>query len=208
MKKSIYLFAGILLSMTLASCSSDVESAEDQTGAPVCTYTYNEGATTISWTAYKTSEKVPVGGGFNSYVVEAVSGTNALDVVKSMSFSIETNSVETNNPDRNTKIAEHFFKSINTEKITGKVKDLSGDGSAVVTITMNGVDFDTKGDYTLEGENFSFKAVIDVSSWNGMSGIEALNTVCKDLHTGEDGVSKLWSEVEISFQTTLKSDCQ
>lgn len=208
MKKTIYFFAGILLTMAVASCTSDTESNDEQAGAPLCTYTYNEGATTISWTAYKTSAKVPVGGGFNSYVIEAESGTDAKDVIKSMSFVIETGSVETNNPDRNTKIAEHFFGSINTKEIKGKVTSLNEDGSAVITINMNGIDFDTKGEYTMDGETFSFKAVIDVSSWNGVAGIEALNTVCKDLHTGEDGVSKLWSEVEISFQTTLKSDCQ
>lgn len=196
------------MTMAVASCTSEPETSEDQADAPACTYTYNEGATTISWTAYKTSAKVPVGGGFNTYTVEAESGADAMEVIKSMSFTIETGSVETNNPDRNTKIAEHFFGSINTKEITGKVKSLNDDGTAVVTINMNGVDFDTKGEYTMEGEAFSFKAVIDVSSWNGAAGIEALNSVCKDLHTGEDGVSKLWSEVEISFQTTLKSDCQ
>ncbi|MFT5582308.1 MAG: hypothetical protein ACI9G9_001573 [Psychromonas sp.] len=36
----------------------------------------------------------------------------------------------------------------------------------------------------------------------------ALNTICKDLHTGDDGVSKLWSEVDLNFSTVLQTDCK
>lgn len=72
---------------------------------------------------------------------------------------------------------------------------------------MNDISIDVEGDYTFESNTFTFDSMVDVASWNGLPGITALNTVCEDLHTGEDGVSKLWSEVQLSFSTTLKSDC-
>lgn len=206
MKKANFFIPVLCGLALLSSCGSEPQE-EETSDEQVCTYTYNEGMTSLDWTAYKTSEKVPVEGSFNNFEVTAESGSDPLEVAKSMSFTIETASVETNNPDRNAKINEHFFKTINTAQITGSVKALNKDGSAVVTIKMNGVDFDVKGSYTLEELVFSFKASIDVASWNGVAGIEALNAVCKDLHTGADGVSKLWSEVAISFSTTLKSDC-
>jgi polyisoprenoid-binding protein YceI len=206
MKKANFFLPFLCGVVFLSSCGSDAPET-DEASEPVCTYTYNEGMTSLDWTAYKTSEKVPVEGSFNDFEITAESASDPLDVAKSMSFTIETASVETNNPDRNAKISEHFFKTINTSQITGSVKSLNEDGSAVVSIKMNGVDFDVKGTYTLEDLVFSFKASIDVASWNGVSGIEALNAVCKDLHTGADGVSKLWSEVALSFSTTLKSDC-
>ncbi|OFZ53597.1 MAG: hypothetical protein A3D92_09730 [Bacteroidetes bacterium RIFCSPHIGHO2_02_FULL_44_7] len=206
MKKATFLLSAIATSVLLASCGGD---PEEKTGAEdaTCTYSYNEGMTSLDWTAYKTSAKVPVDGSFNSFEISAESGSDPKKVAESMSFTINTSSVETNNPERNVKIAEHFFKTINTEVITGEVKSLKDDGTAIVSITMNSVTFDVKGKYTLEDRDFSFTASIDVSSWNGLTGIEALNTVCKELHTGEDGVSKLWSEVAISFSTKLKSDC-
>jgi len=206
MKKATFLLSAIATSILLASCGGDPEektAAEDA----VCTYSYNEGMTSLDWTAYKTSAKVPVEGSFNSFEISAESGSDPKKVAESMSFTINTASVETNNPERNVKIAEHFFKTINTDVITGEVKSLKEDGTAIVAITMNSVTFDVKGKYTLEDRDFSFTASIDVSSWNGLTGIEALNTVCKDLHTGADGVSKLWSEIAISFSTKLKSDC-
>ena len=35
----------------------------------------------------------------------------------------------------------------------------------------------------------------------------ALYEVCDELHTGADGVSKLWSEVAISAEVPLKKTC-
>jgi polyisoprenoid-binding protein YceI len=205
--KKLNFFIPLLCGLALLSSCGNEAPEEEKNEDPVCTYTYNEGMTSLDWTAYKTSEKVPVEGTFNNFEITAENGSDPLEVAKSMSFTIETSSVETNNPERNTKISEHFFKSIQTEQISGSVKALKDDGTAIVTITMNGVDIDVKGSYTLNDLVFSFKASIDMAAWNGIAGIDALNAVCKDLHTGADGVSKLWSEVAISFSTTLKSDC-
>lgn len=207
MKRTIYFLSALMMTTVMYSCGGD-QPEEGTVAEETCTYSYNEGTTTLGWTAFKTSAKVPVEGSFNEFEISAESGEDAKSVAESMSFVINTASVETNNPDRNAKITEHFFKTIKTSEIKGSVKSLKDNGEAVVAITMNGVTFDVKGTYTLEDTDFSFKATIDVAAWNGLPGIEALNTVCKDLHTGEDGVSKLWSEVAISFSTKFKSECK
>lgn len=72
---------------------------------------------------------------------------------------------------------------------------------------MNNIAQEVKGQYTFVDDKFEFSATIDVANWNANSGITALNKICKDLHTGPDGVSKLWSEVDLKFSTTLASDC-
>lgn len=209
MKKINYLLFAGLLSLGLISCGGSGEQNEEQEGAEteVCNYEYNEGTTILEWTAFKTTAKVPVAGSFNDIKVTSESGPHPKAVIESISFSINTASVESNNEDRNKKIAEHFFGTNNTPTIEGKIKSLEDDGRAIVEITMNGITIDIHGKYTLEGPDFSFNATIDMVAWNGMAGIEALNEVCKDLHTGEDGVSKLWSEISISLTTRLKSDC-
>ena len=206
MKKTVYIFASLALAVGLASCSGEVEETTEPDMEPesMAMYSFNEGTTELEWTSYKTSDKVPVAGGFNDIEFTASESGDPKEVIESLTFMINTASVETNNEDRNGKIAEHFFGTINTETIKGDVQSLGEDGKAVVAITMNGISFDVEGDYTLEGSDFSFTASIDVSSWNGVPGIEALNAVCSDLHTGEDGVSKLWSEVGLAFSTTLK----
>lgn len=202
---SLIIVAGIL---SFTSCSNSNE-AEDSTSAneSACFYSYNEASTTLEWTAYKTNDKVPVAGTFNEISVEAEKAENQLDVIRSISFKIKTSSVETNNEERNGKIAEHFFNVINTPEIIGKVVSVNDKGETTVMLTMNGISIDVKGTSKLEGETFSFESTIDMLSWNGMAGINKLNEVCKDLHTGPDGKSKLWSEIALKFSTTLSSDC-
>lgn len=207
--RSIYIASALLFfGLTFHSCSSgDEGTVEHEEDSSACFYSYNEGTTTFEWTAFKTNAKVPVAGGFNDIKVTSEKAEDPKDVIKSIEFEINTASVETNVEDRNAKIAEHFFGTINTETITGKFTGLTDDGKATVMITMNGISFDIEGDYKLEGSDFTFKSVIDVKNWNALSGIDALNKVCEELHTGEDGVSKLWSEVSLKLTTSLDSDC-
>ena len=203
-----YLTALCASVVMMTACSGEETTAEkEQDQVEICQYSYNHGSTTLEWTAYKTNDKVGVPGGFNEIMVESETSEDPIDVIESISFTINTSSVETNNEDRNGKVAEHFFGTINTEEITGSIKELKDDGNAVIEIYMNGIAFNIEGPYELDGSDFSFETSIDVVNWNALSGIEALNEVCKDLHTGKDGVSKLWSEVTLSLSTSLSSDC-
>lgn len=197
----------LVASVILGACSSGEEKTEDT--ASSCTYSYDEESSVLEWTAFKFSEKAPVKGTFNQMKIDALSGAETpKEMIESMSFSIETGTVETQNEERNGKIAKYYFETTNTPKITGKVKSLSDNGKATVEITMNGKPVDVLGTYTLEGETFAFAATIDVAKWDALEGINTLNEICKDLHTGADGKSKLWSEVDLSFSTTLKKECK
>ncbi len=210
MKRSIIAlaFAGLITGLT--SCGGK----EEQTTEPVkeekaCFYSYNKEMTVLEWTAFKFTEKKGVTGTFNEINISGIERSDdPKKLIESLSFKIPTATVETQNEERNGKIAKLFFGTIGTEEINGKVKSLSDNGKATIQIEMNGMKQDVVGDYTLEEGKFSFNATIDVMKWNGDAGITALNTACKDLHTGTDGKSKLWSEVELSFTTELLSDCE
>ena len=193
MKKTIYLIFSLVLILGIASCQSEKETEvidTTESADPICTYSYAEESTEFEWTAYKTSEKKGVPGTFNDIDVTSIGSTDPKEVLESITFVMQTASVETNVEDRNLKIAEHFFKTIHTEVIEGSINSLGDDGKAVLTISMNGIMIDIEGEYTLEEGDFSFNSVIDVSAWSALAGIEALNAVCEDLHKGEDGVSK------------------
>jgi uncharacterized protein YkuJ len=204
MKAVFYSFA--ILSLVLGSCKGD-SKVEDKGELKICHYSYNENNTTFEWTAYKTTEKIGVTGSFNEIEVSCDAGDSPKKVIESIHFKMQTNSVETNNDDRNKKIAEAFFGTINTKTIEGKIKTLKDNGKAVIEIKMNGISADVEGDYSLDDESFDFTSTIEVSSWNALPGIKALNLLCKELHTGPDNISKLWSVVQLKFSTTLKSDC-
>lgn len=209
MKTRIVAYTSLILALGLSSCGGEAGTEEPKEDKEICIYSYNEGSTEFQWTAYKTNAKVPVSGTFNEITVTSEASENPLEVIESIKFTMKTASVESTNPERDAKISEHFFGTLNTTEITGKVTGINEKkGKATIMITMHDISFDIEGDYTMENNLFSFTSSMDVSSWNGMAGIGALNTVCSDLHTGDDGVSKLWSEVGLSFSTTLSSDCE
>ena len=193
----------------LFSCGDEAKEMEDEgVEKKICVYSYNEGSTEFEWVAYKTTAKVAVAGTFNEIIVTSESSENPVEVIESLQFTMSTASVETQNEERNGKIAAQFFGVLETPEITGKVANVNEEtGKASITVTMHGITSDVEGDYTMEGGVFSWTSSVDIDSWNGMAGIIALNTICKDLHTGDDGVSKLWSEIALSLSTTLVSDC-
>lgn len=202
---SLLAFAIILLT----ACSGESKKEES---APAkkesCFYSYNSSSSVLEWTAYKFSDKTEVKGTFNDIKIEGLENSeDPKKLIESLKFVIQTASVETQNVERNGKIASKFFGTMSTQTISGKVKNLKKNGKAIVQIEMNDVKKNVEGDYTLEDGHFTFSATIDVLDWNGGHAIEMLNTICKDLHKGPDGVSKLWSEVGLSFTTDLMSDC-
>ena len=190
MKKYMLLSATLLAGLLFSCGGNDTETTKSTSGK--CSYSVvNENST------------------FREINIDGLeSSEDPKTLIESLSFSIPTSTVETENTERNGKISKQFFGTISTENITGEVKSLGKNGKAVISIKMNGVSKDITGDYTLNAGTFVFKAAIDVVDWNAGSGIAALNAICKDLHTGTDGVSKLWSEVDLSFTTVLKKECK
>lgn len=208
MKNRIVFFSALTVTLLMSSCTSDPKEIEVVKPEPTCKYSYNAESTEFEWTAFKTTEKVGVAGSFNEIKVTSIEVDNDKDVIESIQFSMNTASVETNNEDRNGKVAKHFFETINTETIDGSIQSLGEDGKAIVEISMNDLTIEVEGDYELNVGIFTFETMIDLSLWNAISGVDALNEICKDLHTGEDGVSKLWSEVQLSLKTTLTKTCE
>ena len=208
MKKGIIWSLAIAGTLVFASCGDSEEVVVEETPLEICFYTYDSTATEFAWTSYKTTEKKPVGGTFNVIdITSDGSSDNPIALIESMKFSMKTASVETNNEERNGKIANLFFGTLNTASIDGSVKKLKDNGKAVIEVSMNGVSADIEGDYTLVDGKFTFDTSVDVSIWNAILGIQTLNAECYDLHAGDDGVSKLWTEVALSFSTQLISDC-
>lgn len=210
MKKGIFFFAAALTAVILSSCKGEapVEEAPVE-DAEICYYTYEHGTSFLEWTGYKTSANVGVSGSFNDFeVTGGEASDDPVKVIESLSFVIKTASVETNLEARNKKLAENFFGSMSsTEEITGSVKSLSDDGKAILAITMNEMTIDVEGEYKLVEGKFEFSTTINMEAWNAIGAIDALNAVCKEKHTGDDGILKTSSEVALVFSTQLSSDC-
>ena len=224
--KRINISLVAIATLLMVSCGTETKTEEStektaQEAIPVeksteetCTYTYDAASTSIKWISFKTSAKVAVGGTFNEFTVDGTEPSNSESAVfENAYFSINTSSVNSGNEERDPKLIKFFFNTmVATETITGGIASISeavkGKGAAVVKITMNKQSRDVNATYTLEGNVLTLSATVNMADWDASNAITVLNTECKDLHTGDDGVSKLWEEVDFEITTTLVKSCE
>ena len=174
-----------------------------------CVLVYDEDSTKLSWTAYKTIDKVGVSGSFELFKMGGVKeGKTSAEVFENVRFKISSASVNSNNPDRDKKVSEHFFGTMaRTLHITGIV-DRIEENHAVVLIDMNGISRKQKFDLKTDDATYcSIMANLNLENWNAIESVDALNEVCFDLHKGADGESKLWSEVKVELSVQLVKKC-
>jgi polyisoprenoid-binding protein YceI len=149
----------------------------------------------ISWKAYKTPEKVGVGGQFNKFnITPAKSQGTIKQIVESSKFQINTSSVFTKNPERDKKIVANFFNSV---KLSGQVKNVSSN-RIELDLTMNGKTIPAVMKYTVKNNILKAEGVIDVLDFMMNKNLAAINKVCYDLHSG-----KTWSDVNIYLESTF-----
>ncbi|MGV6861628.1 MAG: YceI family protein [Putridiphycobacter sp.] len=213
MKRNVII--GSLMALFLISCNttdtndqSNEQAVEEH--VEVCTYAYNPESTVVGWTAFKFTEKTGVSGKFDDVQV-AIANQESEDmfaVLNGASVTIPVNSVNSENPERDQKIDSLFFGAMEaTDMISALVKDINAE-KAVIEISMNNVSKEYEGTISVENETVKFNTTINLDDFEAQSAVTSLNDACKDLHTGEDGVSKLWSEVDINVETTLTKTCK
>jgi len=206
------ILTGILLiGLVFTSCKNDKKQENNKTvteDTSISSNTETEptnrvfsiipDSTKVNWVAYKTSEKVPVKGSFSKVVIENLhEGRNITETLDGLKFRIPISSVVTNDPDRDGKIKKSFFGTMrDTEYIKGSVVAKSMK-NAYVNITMNGLTAKLPITYQNSGNIIKLKANMDLNTWRADAAIKALNLVCKNLHTGKDGISKTWDDVAI-----------
>lgn len=218
MIKKLRLFAGIMmLSFLFIACGGETESESkvdsvDQSEGESCLYSYDEEASSVSWTAFKTTQRVAVGGSFDSVLVSLPDSVwSPKEALQNASFKIISSSVFTNNTIRDGTIRKYFFSKLkNDGNIEGNIKIVEGSdqaGSGTIMLNINDVKRDVGFKYTIKGNVIVIKTKITLVSFEGEEAVQSLNTECKDVHAGADGVSKLWPDLEIEVKAALKKKC-
>ena len=158
----------------------------------------------VKWIAYKTTDKVPVKGKFNSIkITNSKEAKTIEEALNGIIFSIPVSSVSTDDKLRDSKIVEFLFGAMkNTEFLSGTFN--INESNSSVNITMNGISKTIPIELEKDGQMVTFSKTLNLNDWELKSAIESLNKVCYDLHKGPDGISKTWDEVEIKAVIYLK----
>jgi hypothetical protein len=171
----------------------------------VCTYEYNKEGSSLSWTAFKTPKKVGVKAKFSDFTVDAKNSSTIDLLLSSASIVVNSQSVESGDKGRDTKIMFFFFKKmLSGTNITGKILKVDQD-KVEVEFSMNGVSkivemiksFDKKsGLLSLVGK-------INVLDFKLKPSLDAITKACYEKH---EGVT--WPDVDLEFSANVKSSCK
>lgn len=164
-----------------------------------CTY-YSENAK-VTWKAFKTLEKVGVGGSFDRAEFSPKSAKTLEDFLIGSHITIETASVNSGNPGRDATLVSSFFKVQNVDTINAKIVSVK-DSKAQVEITMNGITKTIPMSYAVQEGKIVGKGVIDLGDFTMLSSLQSINKTCFTLHAG-----KTWQDVEIGFEIPLANNC-
>lgn len=207
--KKISLFVLVLI-LGLTSCKNEKTDTKTETIEALETeqFVIKPEATSVKWTAYKTTEKKGVGGEFTTVNFDEKSGNSPEEVLNGLNFSIPISSVFTNDPSntRDAKIKEFFFGAmLDTELLNGTIKYVNN--AYVASLTMNGVTNDLPLDINItDKRRVSLTGTMNLKDWNALEALASLNKVCYDLHKGADGISKTWEDVAIEVSTFLRKN--
>lgn len=204
--KKVLFYSLISLFISLNSCKK--EKAESTEKKEISShYIVDAKNSTVNWTAYKTSDKVPVKGVFTEVnIIKSADAHNQIDVLNGLEFEIPVTSIFSKDTIRDGKLNKFFFEAMkNTLKLKGTFS-IEEDGKGKISLTMNGLTKDLSIDYSIQGENIEINAIMNVDTWEAQAALTTLNKACNELHSGADGVSKTWNEVAINAQikTVLK----
>ncbi len=203
-KLAILLFAITLISFT--SCKDEKKEVTKETEKTEVkketSFMVDPSATEIQWTAFKTTDKIPVSGIFKTINFEKKMGATPVEALNGLEFSIPVSSLFSKNEDRDSKLVASFFGAmLNTELLKGKIA-ISEKGCEI-TITMNDTTHVIPFKFDIKDNKVMFKGTMNLEDWNALEALESLTKVCIGLHKGADGISKTWADVEIMVNTTL-----
>lgn len=204
MKKLSIVF--FVLALTLTACKNEKKEVKTDATSDVTTekFVVKSEATSVKWTAYKTTEKKGVGGEFKTVNFENKEGASVEEALNNLEFSIPVSSLFTKDEGRDAKIKMFFFgKMLDTELLKGTIKHNGTDYSAA--LTMNGVTKDLPLQVTVTDQRrVTMTGTINLADWDALEALASLNKICYELHKGPDGVSKTWEDVALEVSTYLR----
>jgi len=166
----------------------------------------------VTWKAYKTFEKLGVGGQFISvgYLPNKKEGKNFKELFVGSKVSIDLSKVDSKNEARDKTLVENFFSKLSGKSIEGEIVSIQADkskdgkrlytGRVGVNINMNGKTLLIPMKYNYVKGNFKAEGTIDLFDFAANDALSSINRSCFDLHKG-----KTWNDVTIGFSTTIEA---
>ena len=131
--------------------------------------------------------------------------------MEAIQIKIWSNSVNSKDPVRDKKLKEIYFGGMaNTAFIQGSVKSFQGSetyGRCTFALVMNDVEREVSGKYTTDETKVQLRFTLVPEEWYAKEAVDALGEACSEKHTGKDGETVFWPEVDVLVELVLNKDC-
>jgi len=176
--------------------------------AETCIHSIKQNSQKLTWTGYKYSEKAAVSGTFDKIIfTQKNEGADSMaGLIDSIEFVIDTNSTNSGNAARDSTLKKTIFGYLKTPNtISGKFKNTT----QLDTVTEISVNEDMEIKLNLEAKDGKLVATgsLDLLENGLKKSFDSVHIACKGLHTGEDGVSKTWSTVDLKIEADYEVKC-
>ena len=206
MKKLVFYLMLLPLFVSIASCENE-KKKKDNDKIEVTNFIVDAKNSKINWTAYKTTDKLPVKGVFDEVTLLMNDpAQNKEDLLKGLEFEIPVGSINSNDSIRDFKLVKFFFEAMeNTLSLKGKFTQVEN-GKGIIDLNMNGISSELPFNYQINDDIISINSTMNLDNWKAQLAIESLNKVCNEKHKAADGISKTWNEVAIMVEIKTIQD--
>lgn len=174
------------------------------------TFGISANATTIDttkvesgWTAYKTVDKVPVGGTFDDIVYKFGKKNDSIaSTLEGATATINPMKVNLHDETKNSNMKNYFFSHFKkgSIKVTfQKVMEGKDKGTILAAVKMNGKDVKVPMEYTIVDGKLMAIGTLDLLEFSLNDAFSKLVKGCYDFHEG-----MTWSQVAIHFSASIK----
>ena len=169
-------------------------------------FSFDASKAKIIWNGFKTTDRIKVTGQF----LEFSSSRNMKqyssleELIDGLDFKINTNSSESGDAVRDLNLKDYFFNKLTKNFTLRGTLDLPNDGLIAVNFkTLLGAK-KVYLNYSFDKGMVRIKGVIDMKlDLDGEEAYQSIHKKCEQLHTGLDGVSQTWSEVEVLIRVPI-----
>ncbi len=157
----------------------------------------------VTWTAYKTPQKVAVSGSFGDIKFKFGKQKKTLaQTLQNASAVIDPMKADLKDEVKNNNIREYFFAKFEDKEIKVTLKDIvEGEncGTMLATVKMNGKSVKIPMEYTIADGILKAEGLLDLNLFKLDSARENLQ---KKVAIEHEGIT--WSQVKIAFQAPVK----
>jgi hypothetical protein len=181
-----------------------------------CFYQLDPASVKVTWTAFKTTEKIGVNGNVQGVSVQTPKKVKSLSaLLKGVTASGKFDEVkksETGNPGRDQTLFDKFFSLLSKKaQFKGGFTQVKGDdqsGKLNLLLSVNGKKGSVPMEYKAGADGvFEATGTFDVMSFGMQKAHASIHQACEELHKGKDGISKTWTEVGLKIVANIQKDC-